>query len=105
MLRFFLLSITLLTGCASTVVIENEPLEQKSAVGSYSLKEVYGNRSQTGVSLVLAFSGGGARAAALAYGVMLELRDTAIVVDGQGRQLIDDVKVISSVSGGSFTAA
>lgn len=104
-LRILLLSVTLLTGCASTVVIQNEPLKQEPLEGSYSLKEVYGNRTESGVSLVLAFSGGGARAAALAYGVMLELRDTRVVVEGQGRQLLDDVKVISSVSGGSFTAA
>lgn len=96
---------TLLAGCASSVYIENDPLGAGSNSASYSLKEVYAKRSDTGVSLILTFSGGGARAAALAYGVLLELRDTRVIVDGQGRQLLDDVKVISSVSGGSFTAA
>ncbi len=96
---------SLLAGCASSVVIENQPLSDEVIDGGYSLKAVYGKRSDSGVSLVLAFSGGGARAAALAYGVMLELRETQVLHKGQQRQLLDDVKVISSVSGGSFTAA
>ena len=100
-----IMSIVLLGGCASTVVIQNERMPDSGPASSYSLKEVYGKRSDSGVSLVLAFSGGGSRAAALAYGVMLELRDTRVVVDAQQRQLLDDVKVISAVSGGSFTAA
>lgn len=55
----------------------------------------------------LAFSGGGTRAAALAYGVLEQLRDTRIVrpKDGKVESLLDDVDCISSVSGGSFVAA
>lgn len=54
----------------------------------------------------LTFSGGGTRAAALAYGVLAELRDTPLqpLADGRPRRLLDEVDVISSVSGGSFTA-
>jgi NTE family protein len=33
-----------------------------------------------------------------------ELRRTEVVVDGQTRRLIDEVDVITGVSGGSFTA-
>ena len=53
---------------------------------------------------ILAFSGGGTRAAALSYGVLDELRRTEIVIDGQRRRLIDEVDIITGVSGGSFTA-
>ena len=53
---------------------------------------------------ILAFSGGGTRAAALSYGVLEELRRTEITVDGQRRRLIDEVDIITGVSGGSFTA-
>ena len=53
---------------------------------------------------VLSFSGGGTRAAAFSYGVLEELRHTAINVSGQPRRLIDEVDVITGVSGGSFTA-
>lgn len=54
---------------------------------------------------MLAFSGGGTRAAALAYGVLLELRDTPIEIGGQPGRLLDEVDLITSVSGGSFTSA
>ena len=53
----------------------------------------------------LMFSGGGTRAAALSYGIMEALRDTVIHVEGQEKRLLDEVDCISSVSGGSFTAA
>ena len=52
----------------------------------------------------LAFSGGGTRAAAFAYGVLEELR-SAKLPGGDGRSLLNEVDVISSVSGGSVTAA
>ena len=55
--------------------------------------------------MLLAFSGGGTRAAALSYGVLEELRDTTVVIDGQPRRLLDEIDTISSVSGGSFTSA
>lgn len=53
--------------------------------------------------VILTFSGGGTRAAALAYGVMKQLANTKI--EGKEGTLLDEVDVISSVSGGSFTAA
>ena len=53
---------------------------------------------------MLTFSGGGTRAAALAYGVLEALRATPIVWEGERRSLLDEVDVISAVSGGSFTA-
>lgn len=54
----------------------------------------------------LTFSGGGTRAAALAYGVLQELQATPIrpAADGRERSMLDEVDIISSVSGGSFTA-
>jgi NTE family protein len=55
--------------------------------------------------VLLAFSGGGTRAAALSYGIMQELRDTLIQSEGVTVRLLDEVDSISAVSGGSFTAA
>lgn len=54
---------------------------------------------------LVAFSGGGTRAAAMAYGVLEELRRTAVPGSRPERRLIEDISVISSVSGGSITAA
>ncbi|MEH6582093.1 MAG: patatin-like phospholipase family protein [Halioglobus sp.] len=56
-------------------------------------------------AVLLAFSGGGTRAAALSYGVLEELRDTVIGDGEEPLRLLDEVDSISSVSGGSFTAA
>ena len=45
------------------------------------------------------------RAASLSYGVLEELARTEIEIHGTKRRLLDEVDMISSVSGGSFTAA
>lgn len=57
------------------------------------------------VFVVLAFSGGGTRSAAFAYGILEALRDTNVSIHGRPRRLLDEVDVITSVSGGSYTAA
>ena len=55
--------------------------------------------------VILAFSGGGTRAAAFSYGVLEFLRRTEIVApNGAKFRLLDSVDVITGVSGGSFTA-
>ena len=54
---------------------------------------------------LLAFSGGGTRAAAFAYGVLEELRDTQVAIGGRPRPLLDEIDFVSGVSGGSFVAA
>lgn len=98
------LALLLLSGCATYGVIENKADSAASIKQSYSLKTA-GNRGTGDLALMLAFSGGGTRAAALAYGVLLELRDTVVLINGQPRRMLDEVDVISSVSGGSFTSA
>jgi len=55
--------------------------------------------------VVLAFSGGGTRAASFGYGVLEKLRDTKVWAGGKQARLLDRVNVITSVSGGSYTAA
>lgn len=51
--------------------------------------------------VILTFSGGGTRAAGFAYGVLRAMEQTKMP---SGRTLLDYIDVISSVSGGSFTA-
>lgn len=98
-------SLLLFSGCASYGVIDNAPLRAEGGAESYSIRSFNDSPRTNDISLVLAFSGGGTRAAALAYGVLEELRDTAIVIEGRSERLLDQVDTISSVSGGSFTAA
>jgi NTE family protein len=55
--------------------------------------------------VILAFSGGGTRAAAFSYGVLEALRRVEIVTNsGRNIRLLDEVDLITGVSGGSFTA-
>lgn len=56
--------------------------------------------------VVVTFSGGGKRAAAFSYGVLEALRDVQVTTpDGDVHPLLDEVDLISAVSGGAFTAA
>ena len=107
MLRRFVLGLglSLISGCASYGVVDNKPQSDAVYSDSYSLHTGTGQQDSGEVWLALAFSGGGTRAAAFAYGVLQELRDTKIVVNGEQRRLLDEVDLISSVSGGSFTSA
>jgi predicted acylesterase/phospholipase RssA len=66
--------------------------------------EATGNNTNS-LFVCLAFSGGGTRAAALSYGVLEKLKKTRITWKGVGKSLLDEVDCISSISGGSFTAA
>lgn len=55
--------------------------------------------------VILAFSGGGTRAAAFSYGVLEALRDIEVTTRSGGKtRMLDEVDVITGVSGGSFTA-
>ena len=95
----------LLSGCASYGVINNDEQTGAASNNAYSLHTDKGRRDTGDILLLLAFSGGGTRAAALAYGVMQELRDTTVKINGRKRRLLDEIDTISSVSGGSFTSA
>ncbi len=100
-----LLLILVLVGCASQSIIPNRPQTVLPAHAAYSMIDTLRNRPYADLSIIMSFSGGGTRASALSYGVLLELRDTMVTVNGKSRRLLDYVNVISSVSGGSFTAA
>lgn len=95
------------TGCTTVGIIRNEPLVTNVHYDSYSIRTSTSvkNTGPDDITVILCFSGGGTRAAALSYGVLDALRDIQIPTNGGVRSLIDEVDVISSVSGGSFTAA
>jgi NTE family protein len=54
--------------------------------------------------VILAFSGGGTRAAAFAYGALETLRRIQMVQNGRTTRMLDEIDLITGVSGGSFTA-
>jgi len=94
-----------LSGCATTYPV-NPPLTHIDQAAAYNYRNVVEESDRNSdVLLMLAFSGGGTRAAAFSYGVLKELSETRIGQEGQTHRLSDEVDVITSVSGGSFTAA
>ncbi len=89
-------------GCAHRVW--NTEINDNAAGERYEFHTRLPNNSEE-LFVVLAFSGGGTRAASFSYGVLQTLRATSVTVNGRPRQLLDEVDVITSVSGGSFTGA
>lgn len=88
----------LATGCAS---IPPAPINSPATPDAMAEREP-SDFGIEGDTLVLAFSGGGARAAAFSFGVLEGLREMPAA---EGGQLIDQVSLVSAVSGGSLTAA
>lgn len=91
-----------ISGCAHYPV--NPPKTADSEEGYYYRNQVRQDNSED-ILLLLAFSGGGTRAASFSYGLLEALRETTFEVDGEKRTLLAEVDAISSVSGGSVTAA
>ena len=93
----------LLSGCATRPI--NPPITQIDAEGGYTFQNRQKYFKNQENLVVLAFSGGGTRAAAFSYGVLEFLRRTEVVAqNGTKHRLLDAVDVITGVSGGSFTA-
>ena len=94
-----------LSGCATTYPA-NPPLQEFDPKAGYEYSNVAEASSKNSeVLLLLAFSGGGTRAAAFSYGVLKELNGTELERKGHTFRLSDEVDGITGVSGGSFTAA
>ena len=94
----------LVSACATRPV--NPPITQTQPHEGYRFETRQAKAKSSKENLViLAFSGGGTRAAAFSYGVLEFLRRTEIAApDGTRFRLLDSVDVITGVSGGSFTA-
>ena len=101
---FFLL-LSFWTGACAHYHVNRElaRYDEKSGYRFDHFKADAGNTDS--LFICLAFSGGGTRAAALSYGVLKKLAEIKIEWEGKPKSLLDEVDCISSVSGGSFTAA
>ena len=98
-----LLVVAGLAGCATRPV--NPPIQQAEADRGYSFLARQKHFKAQDNLVILAFSGGGTRAAAFSYGALEFLKRTEIAGSGGARvRLLDAVDVITGVSGGSFTA-
>jgi NTE family protein len=92
----------MLAGCATRPV--NLPITETDPNKGYRF-ETHAQKKKKENLVILAFSGGGTRAASFSYGVLEFLRDTEVVApNGERIRLLDQVDIITGVSGGSFTA-
>ena len=99
-----------LSGCSTMRPPLNQPLNQPTSseqrVAEYRLQNLSPQRGNSdSLVVILTFSGGGTRAAAFAYGVLGELKNTPIHRKSEATTLLDEVDVVAGVSGGSITAA
>jgi NTE family protein len=92
----------LLEGCVHAPL--NQPLTVR-ATSSMPQTALENRASDDDLIVALFFSGGGSRAASFSYGVLKELAATQVKTSTRQYRLLDKVRVISAVSGGSFTAA
>ncbi len=93
----------LLGGCATRPI--NPPIKQADDRVGYRYETRQPKTAYPDNLFILAFSGGGMRAAAFSYGVLEFLNRTEVVgTKGNKVRLIDEVDIITGVSGGSFTA-
>lgn len=95
--------LTLVGGCAHYFVNKEKASDRQESEYRFN-QDATGNNTNS-LFICLEFSGGGTRAAALSYSVLEKLRKTRITWKGVEKSLLEEVDCISSVSGGSFTAA
>src|SRR5215468_4111487 len=96
-------TITVLGGCATRPV--NTPLAHYDPYKAYRIERQSENAEDNATLVILAFSGGGTRAAGFSYGVLETLRDMEVTTkSGRRIRALDTVDVITGISGGSFTA-
>jgi NTE family protein len=93
-----------LGGCATAPI--NPPITRADPTAGYRFetRDQYARDNEDLV--VLAFSGGGTRAAAFSYGVLEALRDTEVIGrNGRRERLLDSVQVITGATGSSVNSS
>ena len=98
-----LATLLMLGGCATRPV--NPPITQADPSKGYRYVTRAEHLPKNDSLVILAFSGGGTRAAAFSYGALEALRRIEVIgPKGNRVRLLDAVDIITGVSGGSFTA-
>jgi len=95
----------LLAGCSSLRPWQNVAAAQGDSAPLGAADPRSAALEQRSIVVALTLSGGGARAAAFGLGVLRELKATRFVWEGQDTTLLDELGLISGVSGGSILAA
>jgi len=94
----------LMAACSTAHYPLNPPLAAIDGSSGYRGERFFAADPNDHLFVHVSFSGGGARAAALGFGVLETLKDAAITWEGKPRRLVDEIDVVMGVSGGSMMA-
>lgn len=93
-----------LSACSSMRPWQNVPMREDAATSAAARPQQPRNPGGSSIVAAVTLSGGGARAAAFGLGVLQELKATNFIWEGRETTLLDEVGLISGVSGGSVLA-
>ncbi|MGA0799187.1 MAG: patatin-like phospholipase family protein [Steroidobacteraceae bacterium] len=99
------LLLPLLAACTTSVAYLGDSISQVDETQGYRLAKAVSSRPKDDLLVIVSLSGGGLRASAMAFGVLEQLATDQIQYDGKLRRMLDEVDVISAVSGGAIPAA
>ncbi|SUO96835.1 patatin-like phospholipase family protein [Suttonella ornithocola] len=98
---FHLILLLFLTACANTRFEPTVEIAHVNPKSGYRLENIFQNKKNDPLLVVISFSGGGSRAAAFGYAVLKALNKEH---DGQNQSLLNHVSLTFGVSGGSVIA-
>jgi NTE family protein len=97
--------VVMLAGCTAPRAYLGEPLAHVTVEAGYRGTQVVPLRQNDEMLIIVSLSGGGMRASAMAYGLFEQLAADTAVRGSKTSRLIDEIDVISAVSGGAVPAA
>ena len=97
------ITILYLSACNLATYQPLQTIEQLNPQSGYRMKDVI--KQQDSNLILLMFSGGGSRAAALGYGVLEQFKHTPVKSGRQVGNLLENIDLVYGVSGGSLLAA
>jgi len=100
-----LLAALLAGGCSTQRPWQNLPARDDAPAVMSATTQIDRNARAPSIVAAVTLSGGGARAAAFGLGVLQELKATGFEWEGRQTTLLDEVGLVSGVSGGSVLAA
>lgn len=103
--RLFVLLLPFLAACATPSAYLGDTISRVDETRGYRLTRAVVDRPEDDLLVILSLSGGGVRASAMAFGILEQLAADRIQRGGQTRRMLDEVDVISAVSGGAIPAA
>lgn len=100
-----LLLVSSLTACTTPAAYLGESIDAIDTSRGYRAAAAFDSHAQDELLVLVSLSGGGMRASAMAYGLFEQLAQDRVGESSSARRMLDEVDVISAVSGGAITAA